>query len=348
MNQQRPKYLPLTNDLVFKRYFTTNKPLLLSLINSILPISDRVSDAIVTNPHDAYAPYDPAQLAKQPRQSGDPLILKDTSIPPHRPHGKSVVLDLNVKLSNGENINIEMQTSYERGFRHRMLYYSHMLSDQDIGRGDDFSKLNPTYSLIFTNFTLFKGKRNAMDVMEFVFSKQPDYNTDMPIKFAVVELNKFKKNYDQLINMKERWFYIMKHADKLTPKAEAYLLQHGGVKMALEYLEEISKSDQLYQDAIARKKDRVAMQLARIGALEEGMKAGRAQGMQEGRAQGMQEGRTQGMQEGRTQGMQEGELNKARKIALVMLQKGLEVSLISEATGLSVAEIEQLNHRTAD
>ena len=344
MNQQRPKYLPLTNDLVFKRYFTTNKPLLLSLINSILPISDCVSDAIVTNPHDAYTPYDPAQVAKQPQQSGDPLILKDTSIPPHRPHGKSVVLDLNVKLSNGENVNIEMQTSYERGFRHRMLYYSHMLSDQDIGRGDDFSKLNPTYSLIFTNFTLFKGKRNAMDVMEFVFSKQPDYNTNMPIKFAVVELNKFKKNYGQLINMKERWFYIMKHADKLTPKAEAYLLQHGGVKMALEYLEEISKSDQLYQDAIARKKDRVAMQLARIGALEEGMRkgmqAGRVKGMQEGRVQGMEAGRVKGMQEGRVQGMQE--------IALSMLQKGYEVSEISEVTGLSVAEIEQLNRRIAD
>ena len=108
----------------------------------------------------------------------------------------------------------------------------------------------------------------------------------------------------------------MQHADKLTLKAEAYLLQHGGVKMALEYLEEISKSDQLYQDSLAREKDRVAMQLARSGALEEGMKAG--------------------------------ELNKARKIALNMLQKGSEVPFISEVTGLSVVEIEQLNHRTAD
>ena len=47
-------------------------------------------------------------------------------------------------------------------------------------------------------------------------------------------------------------------------------------------------------------------------------------------------------EKGRVQGMQEGEVSKARGIALSMLQKGLEVSLISEVTGLSVAEIEQL------
>ena len=50
----------------------------------------------------------------------------------------------------------------------------------------------------------------------------------------------------------------------------------------------------------------------------------------------------------RVQGMQAGKVERDREIALSMLQKGLEVSLISEVTGLSVAEIEQLNHRTAD
>ena len=100
--------------------------------------------------------------------------------------------------------------------------------------------------------------------------------------------------------------------------------------MALEHLEEISKDDQLYWDAMARKKDRVAIQLAKSDALEEGMR------------KGMQAGRIQGMQEGRVQGMQEGEVNKARGIALSMLQRGYEVSEISEVTGLSVAEIGQL------
>ena len=54
------------------------------------------------------------------------------------------------------------------------------------------------------------------------------------------------------------------------------------------------------------------------------------------------------MEEGRTQGMEEGEVKRDREIALSMLQKGLDVSLISEVTDLSVAEIKQLNGRATD
>ena len=53
----------------------------------------------------------------------------------------------------------------------------------------------------------------------------------------------------------------------------------------------------------------------------------------------------EGLEEkGRVQGMQEGQ----RGIVLNMLQKGYEVSEISEVTGLTVAKIKQLNGRAAD
>ena len=47
-------------------------------------------------------------------------------------------------------------------------------------------------------------------------------------------------------------------------------------------------------------------------------------------------------------GREEGETAMVQMITRDMLRKGLEISLISEMTGLSVAEIEQLNHKTAD
>ena len=97
MIEERPKYLPLTNDLVFRRYFTTNKHLLLLLINSFLPFSKHVSDAAVLNLDRVDMPDDLAEVAKQQQQSGSKLILTDTSIPPDKPHGRSVVLDLSVK-----------------------------------------------------------------------------------------------------------------------------------------------------------------------------------------------------------------------------------------------------------
>ena len=120
--------------------------------------------------------------------------------------------------------------------------------------------------------------------------------------------------------MKQKWCYIMQQVEQLTAKQEAYLLQDGVTQMALEHLEEISKDEKLYWDFLARRKDQIAMQLERSGALEEG--------------------RVQGMQAGLVQGRQE--------IALTMLQKGIEVPFISEVTGLSVAEIKKLNGRAAD
>ena len=207
-----------------------------------------------------------------------------------------MVLDLNVKLSSGENVNIEMQSTYQGGFKYRILSYWSMLYNQDTDRGDDYSNLNPTYSLIFTNFTVFKGNSDHINVMELTNPRKPEYDMDMPMKLVVVELNKFKKSYRNLVDMAERWCYIMRHAETLTAKQEAYLLQDGGTKMGLEYLEEISKDKKLYWEALRRKKDLIAIQLDRREVLEEGMQEGRVQGMQEGQ----------------------------RGIALNMLQKGYE------------------------
>jgi predicted transposase/invertase (TIGR01784 family) len=71
---------------------------------------------------------------------------------------------------------------------------------------------------------------------------------------------------------------------------------------------------------------------------EQGMKKGRMQGMQEGRERGMQEGREQG----REQGIKEGERKGLEKTAMTMLQEGVEVAFIAKVTGLSVADIEQM------
>ena len=88
--------------------------------------------------------------------------------------------------------------------------------------------------------------------------------------------------------------------------------------MALEHLMEVSKEERDEWNAISIQRREWEMQLKRE-AVEE-------------------KGRIQGMQEGLVQGMEE----KQQEIALSMLQKGLDVSLISEVTGLPIPEIEKL------
>ena len=52
-----------------------------------------------------------------------------------------------------------------------------------------------------------------------------------------------------------------------------------------------------------------------------------------------EDGRIEGRVEGRAEGRAEGEINKAKKIASDMKKKCLELSLISELTGLTEDEI---------
>ena len=303
----QPEYLALTRDIVFKQYFTGNKRLLLSLIKSFLPISDNVSDVVVLNPQKPKTSAASKEATEQQQQkSGDKLWLKDTSIPPNKPHGKQVVLDLSVKLSGGENVNIEMQVAFQKNFLLRMFAYWALLFIQDLDRGDDYANLNPTYSLGFTRFTVFKGKHNFITEIGFVDRNEIEYHFDIGAKIVIVELNKFNKSYRDLVDMADRWCYIIKHSAELTPEQVAYLSQDGETKMILEHLEEISKNKESHWETIDRMKYEIGIQLERRGALKEGL------------AKGME------------------------KIALNMLQKNYGISEISEVTGLSVPEIKKL------
>ena len=51
MKQKPIGYLDLTDDVFFKRYFSTNNQVLFSLIKSFLPISDDASGLSLTNPN---------------------------------------------------------------------------------------------------------------------------------------------------------------------------------------------------------------------------------------------------------------------------------------------------------
>ena len=226
------------------------------------------------------------------------------------------MLDLCVKLNNGENVNIEMQTYFEERFTTRMLSYWTQLHGQQPRRGQKYDQVKTTYLLAFTTFSVLDGDNYISRIVPTVYG-EPDKIACKEFEIVIVELNKFNKSLHELVAMVHRWCYIMKHSAELTAEQVKYLLQDGETQMALEHLEEMSKEDKARWEAISLSRREWEQQLKRE-ALEE---------------------------KGRVQGMQEGEVNKARGIALSMLQKGYEVSLISEVTGLSIAEIEQLKIR---
>ena len=81
---------------------------------------------------------------------------------------------------------------------------------------------------------------------------------------------------------------------------------------------------------------------AKQEGLAEGLAEGRAQGMEEGLAQGRAEGMVQGRAEGMAQGRAEGKAEEKKSIALSLLAQGIPLEVVSQATGLGIDEIKQL------
>ena len=322
MKQKTIQYLDLKNDRSFRRFFSTHKGVLFSLINSFLPISTEAPDGSTVNSADLHASFD------------DLLYLRDTSISPDTPSGKQSVLDLYATLGSGESVNIEMQNYVEEDFGDRMLAYW-IRSAPPLKRGQKPAQAKPSYCLAFTNFNASSGA-HYISRANILWDNPKGEKMTKRFLVVAVQLNKFNKSLYELVDMADRWCYIIKHSVELTAEQVKYLSRDGETGMVLEHLAEMSKDDAEYLRETVQLK-REWEDLSRKEELEK-----------RARVEGMQEGRVQGMQEGRVQGMQEGEVKRDREIALGMLQKGYEVSEISEVTGLSVAEIEQLNGRAAD
>ena len=381
-NKEKLPFLELTQDIVFKRFFSQNKTVLISLLKNFLPLKSDIQDITIlntskptkTNPefkktknsvsakgnklkdqlieektlqsettfkvNKASSLVDqnlnPDLDTKSPQSSLEEenlkdLDLKQTSLYPLQLDKKQIVLDLRVKLVSGENINVEMQTVRHKHFLKRILFYWSKLYSHDLEKGEDYSKIKPAYSLIFTTFSVLDSKiKDFMSSFSIRRDKKPHELLNEDLKIVIVELSKLDKLYDETFDLKEKWCYILRQSGEITREEYKSLSKDEEMKMALEHLEELSRDEQLRQEAFTRKINEVAYGLDRAGLIEEGLEKGLQRGLKRGRAEGLQEGRAEGLQEGTI------------KIALNMLRKESELSFIAEVTGLSEEEIKKL------
>ena len=80
------------------------------------------------------------------------------------------------------------------------------------------------------------------------------------------------------------------------------------------------------------------MEKGKAEGLAEGMEKGKAEGIAEGMIKGIVKGKAEGIAEGLAQGIKENQLSTARK----MLQLGMSIEEISEITGLTKEEVDNL------
>ena len=119
------KYLDPKADLTFKKIFGNHPARLISLLNALLPLSDRGADT--QNKVSAYRTCTPAQ------------------------GGKNTIVDVLCTDVRGRKFCVEMQMEWSDAFQQRVLFNASKLYVSQAKKGGKYSELQPVYSLNLVN-----------------------------------------------------------------------------------------------------------------------------------------------------------------------------------------------------
>jgi predicted transposase/invertase (TIGR01784 family) len=215
---------------------------------------------------------------------------------------KSIALDLRVRLANGEEVDVEMQSQRRPAQRQRALFYWSRLYSGQLQRGAPYADLQRCIVVWITDFTEMASARfhSIFRVLE-VHDAEP---LTSHLELHWVELPKLPK----LLHRNDEpdlvaWgkFLTAVADDELEALAKEYPV----LKQAKEALDRLSADPEARLRAEQRELALFSNALDLTVARAEGKAEGRAEGKAEGRAEGKAEGRAEGKAEGRAETLRE-------------------------------------------
>ena len=258
-------------------------------------------------------------------------------------------VDLLAVNSRDEHIIIEVQYSPERSFFKRLLYGTSKDIIDNLKLGEDYSKVKKVYSISLIYFDVELSERGK-DPIDYVYHGKVDFtgfHNDKPVKidsnFLIgydqankEDINIFPEYYiipitifnDVINDDLDQWIYAFKHSEV---KAE---FRAPGIEVMSEKLDILSMTN-----SEKRTYERyLETSASNRGTLSFAESKGRKEGKIEGKIEGIIEGEKVGMVKGKIEGKIEANITTAKNLK----SYGVDSKIISEATGLSVAEIGDL------
>lgn len=230
---------------------------------------------------------------------------------PQTSEGRRGIYDVYCVDSMGRRFIVEMQQGHQLNIKERALYYSTFAITYQAQRGADWQfNLLPVYCLVILNFTLVDEDKDYLRRVQLMETSDKTIFYDK-LTFVFVELAKFNRPLPEATPA-DKWIYLLKHMPELQ-QIPAELVNEP-FSQAFAIAEETALSEEerwLYEGSLKQARD---MNAKLASAVERGLAEGRA----EGRAE------------------------EKRAMAHGMLERGVDVTLIKEVTGLSETEIESL------
>jgi len=223
---------------------------------------------------------------------------------------RKAIFDLYCTNERGEKFIVELQKTKQKFFKDRTVYYSTFpLRDQAIiGSEWDF-ELKKVYTIAILDF-VFDADKNEPNKFRYDV-KLTDIETNKifydKLMFVYLEMPKFNKTIEELETRFDKWLFVIKNLHKLDRVPEKL---RENIFLQLFETAEISRFSQeeyqSYEDSLKYYRD-------------------------------MKNSLDTAKEEGKTEGKIED--------AIKMLEKGLEISLISEITGLIEKDINELKNK---
>lgn len=264
-------YLDPKADLTFKKIFAKHPDLLISLLNSLLPLSDEEQIVEIK--------YLPTELV------------------PELYGRKNTIVDVLCQDVSGRKFCVEMQMEWSNAFMQRVLFNASKLYVTQLQKNEDYSILKPVYSL---NLVTEIFEKDMPDCFIHNYRIVHDRDTKKVIEglhFTFIELPKFTPHTFMEKRMSVLWLRFLTEINSNTREVPADLLECPEISKALEELKVTSFTDtelrtyDKFWDTVRTEKTLLK------DRYEEGMEEGEAKGLAKGLAQGEAKGSYQKAQE---------------------------------------------------
>ncbi len=210
MNPKKARYLDPKNDLTFRKIFGQRPHLLISFLNSMLPLEE-------------------GQVIEEIEYTNNEML-------PELPGFKRSMVDVNCKDNHGRRFIVEMQMYWTSSFKQRMMFNAGKAYVRQLEDGDKYRKLKPVYGLSLVDDVFHKEKE-----MEDTFyhhyrmvHAQDSKKQIEGIELIFVELPKFKARNLTDLRMQTLWLRFLTEIDQKTENVEEDLVRDKLIREALE------------------------------------------------------------------------------------------------------------------
>jgi predicted transposase/invertase (TIGR01784 family) len=242
---------------------------------------------------------------------------------------RKAIFDLYCENDKGEKFIVEIQKTKQRFFKDRTVYYSTFPIVEQAEQGEWDYKLEAVYTIAILDFTFEDDDRDKTVVTHVKLmdteKKEVFYSK---LTYIYLQMPNFKKNEAELETRFDKWLYVFKNLHKLHGRPQK--LQER-VFEKLFNIAEIARFSPVekdaYEDSLKVYRD-----------LKNSLDTAREEGKLEGKLEGIIEGEIKG----EIKGIAKGELKKAFTMAKIMIKNGEQNDKISEYTGLTLEEIDEL------